>query len=86
MIFSRRRKEQELLDQAVRAAIEQTNKVYEGVIERLLEQNKLLLDRVMAKDYQEYALYSNDGIVTEEKKPIPPDADDLNAGEVLFYE
>jgi hypothetical protein len=88
-MFGRRRREQEIQEEALRiamkVALEKTNEVYDQILSRLIEQNKQLMDRLMAKDYQELKVYSNDGVVSEARRPaLSPDEDELNAGEVLF--
>jgi hypothetical protein len=88
-MFGRRRREQEIQEEALRiamkVALEKTNEVYDQILRRLIEQNKQLMDRLMAKDYQELKVYSNDGVVSEARRPaLSPDEDELNAGEVLF--
>jgi hypothetical protein len=58
---------------------------YEKEIERLIEQNRELMNRFMARDFEQLQLYQ----VANEKlelKETPPEEDELNAGEVLDLE
>jgi hypothetical protein len=80
MFGSRRRIRELELELAV---IKGSNKLVDGVIQVLMNQNKSLLDRLMARDLPELKTYDNDGIISTRTRELPAGADELNAGEVL---
>lgn len=63
------------------------NQVLLEVIDKLLNQNEKLLDRLMARDLPELKTFTPDeGIPSARTRITYPDEDDMNAGEVLNVE